>query len=62
MSGLRKCAGRPTRTAPIKVLIFRGAGDKAFASGTDINQFRAFKTPEHAMEYEFAHRPSADDA
>jgi enoyl-CoA hydratase/carnithine racemase len=36
----------------IKVLIFRGAGEKAFASGTDINQFRAFKTPEHAMEYE----------
>src|SRR5207253_2969821 len=25
---------------------------KAFASGTDINQFRAFKTPEHAIEYE----------
>ena len=36
----------------IKVLILQGAGDKAFASGTDINQFRAFKTPEHAMEYE----------
>jgi len=36
----------------IKVLIFTGAGDKAFASGTDINQFRAFKTPEDAIEYE----------
>src|SRR3974390_759788 len=36
----------------IKVLIFQGAGDKAFASGTDINQFRAFKTPEDAIEYE----------
>jgi len=36
----------------IKVLVLRGAGDKAFASGTDINQFRAFKTPEHAIEYE----------
>jgi enoyl-CoA hydratase len=36
----------------IKVLVFRGAGDKAFASGTDINQFRAFKTPEDALEYE----------
>ncbi len=36
----------------IKVLVFQGAGDKAFASGTDINQFRAFKTPEHALEYE----------
>jgi enoyl-CoA hydratase len=36
----------------IKVLVLQGAGDKAFASGTDINQFRAFKTPEHAIEYE----------
>jgi enoyl-CoA hydratase len=36
----------------IKVLILRGAGDKAFASGTDINQFRAFTTPAHAIEYE----------
>lgn len=36
----------------IKVLVFQGAGDKAFASGTDINQFRAFSTPEHAIEYE----------
>src|SRR5881398_743913 len=36
----------------IKVLVLQGAGDKAFASGTDINQFRAFSTPEHAIEYE----------
>jgi enoyl-CoA hydratase/carnithine racemase len=36
----------------IKVLIFAGAGDKAFASGTDINQFRAFKTPQDAIDYE----------
>jgi enoyl-CoA hydratase len=36
----------------IKVLIFQGAGDKAFASGTDINQFRAFTSPEQAIEYE----------
>src|SRR5216110_2726457 len=28
----------------IKVMILTGAGDKAFASGTDISQFRAFKT------------------
>src|SRR4051812_40578320 len=40
------------RDRAIKVLIFTGAGDKAFASGTDINQFRAFKTPEDAIEYE----------
>jgi enoyl-CoA hydratase/carnithine racemase len=36
----------------IKALVFQGAGDKAFASGTDINQFRAFTRPEHALEYE----------
>jgi enoyl-CoA hydratase len=36
----------------IKVLLLQGAGDKAFASGTDINQFRAFKTPQDALEYE----------
>jgi enoyl-CoA hydratase len=36
----------------LKVLILTGAGDKAFASGTDINQFRAFKTPEDALAYE----------
>src|SRR6202008_3397205 len=36
----------------IKVLVFQGAGDKAFAAGTDINQFRAFTTPQHALDYE----------
>jgi len=36
----------------IKVLVFRGSGDKAFASGTDINQFRAFATPQDALDYE----------
>jgi enoyl-CoA hydratase len=36
----------------VKVLILTGAGDKAFASGTDINQFRAFKTPQDAIDYE----------
>lgn len=36
----------------IKVLVFQGAGDKAFASGTDINQFREFKAPADAIEYE----------
>src|SRR5438477_5571174 len=36
----------------IKVLVLRGAGDKAFVSGTDISQFRDFTTAEHAIEYE----------
>jgi enoyl-CoA hydratase len=36
----------------VKVLILRGAGDKAFVSGTDISQFRAFGTAEQAIGYE----------
>src|SRR4051812_17680769 len=36
----------------VKVLVLTGAGDKAFASGTDISQFRAFKTTQDALEYE----------
>src|SRR3982074_2954324 len=36
----------------IKAMILTGTGDKAFASGTDISQFRAFKTPQDALEYE----------
>ena len=36
----------------IKALIMTGAGDKAFASGTDISQFRAFKSAQDALEYE----------
>ncbi len=36
----------------VRVLVLRGAGDKAFVSGTDISQFRAFSTPEDAICYE----------
>jgi len=36
----------------VRVLILRGAGDKAFVSGTDISQFREFKTAEQALAYE----------
>ena len=36
----------------VRALILTGAGDKAFAAGTDISQFRAFQTPEDALEYE----------
>ena len=35
----------------MKVLILTGAGE-AFASGTDINQFRAFKEPQDALNYD----------
>ena len=36
----------------VRALIVTGAGEKAFAAGTDINQFRAFKTPDDALDYE----------
>src|ERR671920_38621 len=36
----------------IKAMLLTGAGGKSFAAGTDINQFRAFKTPEDALNYE----------
>ena len=36
----------------IKALLITGAGDKAFAAGTDIGQFRAFSSPEDALGYE----------
>src|ERR1700761_4725448 len=36
----------------IKAMILTGTGDKAFASGTDISQFRAFKSAQDALEYE----------
>jgi enoyl-CoA hydratase len=36
----------------VQVLVLRGAGDKAFVSGTDIAQFRSFATADDALEYE----------
>ena len=35
-----------------RALIITGAGDKAFAAGTDIGQFRAFATADDAIAYE----------
>jgi enoyl-CoA hydratase len=36
----------------VRVLVLRGAGDRAFASGTDIRQFLDFETREDALGYE----------
>lgn len=36
----------------VRVLVLRGAGDKAFVAGTDISQFQAFTDPQHAIDYE----------
>src|SRR5581483_10052733 len=40
------------RDDTIRVLMFRGAGGKAFVAGTDISQFPNFRTEEDALEYE----------
>jgi len=47
------CADAPT-DGSVKVMIMRGAGDKAFAAGTDISLFRNFESPEQGIAYEQA--------
>src|SRR3954463_8083174 len=36
----------------IRVFVLKGAGGKAFVSGTDISQFQSFREPKDAIEYE----------
>jgi enoyl-CoA hydratase/carnithine racemase len=36
----------------VKAILMTGAGDKAFAAGTDISQFRAFDKEQDALDYE----------
>ena len=36
----------------VRAILLTGAGEKAFASGTDIAQFRAFSSPQDALDYE----------
>jgi len=40
------------KSLDVRSLIITGAGDKAFAAGTDISNFRDFKTEEDALGYE----------
>ena len=50
--GLHDLCDRLDADPAVRVVILRGAGDKAFVSGTDIRQFQAFKTREDALGYE----------
>jgi enoyl-CoA hydratase/carnithine racemase len=50
--GLYACCEHVDNDARVRVLVLTGAGDKAFVSGTDISQFKAFTTPEDALNYE----------
>jgi enoyl-CoA hydratase/carnithine racemase len=36
----------------VRVLVLRGAGEKAFVAGTDIRQFTQFSSPEDGVRYE----------
>jgi len=49
---LQTLAGEISADPAIRVWVLTGAGGKAFASGTDISQFRAFRTAEDALAYE----------
>ncbi len=45
------CRDMPT-DGRVRAVVIAGAGGKAFAAGTDMTQFRAFETPQDALDYE----------
>lgn len=45
------CTRMPT-DGTVRAVVISGAGGKAFAAGTDMTQFRAFETPQDALDYE----------
>jgi enoyl-CoA hydratase/carnithine racemase len=49
---LHTCCERADAEDEVRVLVLRGAGEKAFVAGTDIRQFLEFSTPEDGLEYE----------
>ena len=49
---LARACEEVNRDDSVRAMVLTGAGDKAFAAGTDISQFRAFATPQDAMGYE----------
>ncbi len=50
--GLARICSEVPDDRSVKVLVIAGAGEKAFAAGTDIGQFRSFETAEDALTYE----------
>ena len=50
--GLHDLCERLDGDGDVRVVILRGAGDRAFVSGTDIRQFQSFRTKEDALAYE----------
>jgi len=50
--GLVEQAAAVTADPAIRAWVITGAGGRAFAAGTDISQFTAFKTGQDALDYE----------
>jgi enoyl-CoA hydratase len=50
--GLAEICGRLSKTREAKALVITGAGDKAFAAGTDIAQFKDFTSGKDGIAYE----------
>ncbi|MBI2752002.1 MAG: enoyl-CoA hydratase/isomerase family protein [Betaproteobacteria bacterium] len=50
--GLAEICAAAHEDRSIRAMVLTGAGDKAFAAGTDISQFRAFDKPRDALDYE----------
>ena len=49
---LHACCERADAEDEVRVLVLRGAGEKAFVAGTDIRQFLEFSSGEDGLEYE----------
>ncbi len=49
---LQSLAGEVAEDPEVRALVITGAGEKAFAAGTDISEFSAFRTAEDALAYE----------
>lgn len=50
--GLKRVCEEMPNDRSVRALIITGAGEKAFAAGTDMTQFRGFTKDEDALEYE----------
>lgn len=49
---LARICSSVTQDDGVKAIVLIGAGEKAFAAGTDMTQFRAFSTDQDALDYE----------
>ena len=49
---LVELCGELDRADDVRVVVLQGAGSKAFVAGTDIAQFRSFRTAEDGVRYE----------